>query len=66
MTLARILNLPGLLSRKSFFLFGPRATGKSTLIKQQSAVDGYGYCHRSTGLEVVSTVAKRTLLTLNP
>jgi predicted AAA+ superfamily ATPase len=35
MTLARILNLPSLLSRKSFFLFGPRATGKSTLIKQQ-------------------------------
>ena len=35
--LTRILNLPRLLSRKSFFLFGPRATGKSTLIKQQLA-----------------------------
>jgi predicted AAA+ superfamily ATPase len=35
MELQRILNLPNLLSRKSFFLFGPRATGKSTLIKQQ-------------------------------
>ena len=35
MELQRILNLPNLLSRKPFFLFGPRATGKSTLIKQQ-------------------------------
>ncbi|MFV9646573.1 MAG: ATP-binding protein [Desulfobacterales bacterium] len=35
MELQRILNLPNLLSRKSFFLFGPRATGKSTLIKKQ-------------------------------
>ena len=30
----RILNLKNLVSRKSFFLFGPRATGKSTLIKK--------------------------------
>jgi predicted AAA+ superfamily ATPase len=28
----RILNLPLLLGKKSFFLFGPRATGKTTLI----------------------------------
>ena len=35
MALQRTLNLPNLLSRKSFFLFGPRATGKSTLINQQ-------------------------------
>lgn len=35
MELERLLNLPDLLTRKSFFLFGPRATGKSTLIKQQ-------------------------------
>lgn len=35
MELQRILNLPDLLSQKSFFLFGPRATGKSTLIRQQ-------------------------------
>ncbi|MBB71128.1 MAG: ATPase [Legionellales bacterium] len=33
--LQRLLNLPNLLKKKSFFLFGPRATGKSTLIKQQ-------------------------------
>jgi len=35
MELKRILDLPNLLSKKSFFLFGARATGKSTLIKQQ-------------------------------
>jgi predicted AAA+ superfamily ATPase len=29
----RILNLKELLTKKSFFLFGPRSTGKSTLIK---------------------------------
>lgn len=31
----RILQLPTLLDKKSYFLFGPRATGKSFLIKQQ-------------------------------
>ncbi len=31
----RILNLRKLLQQKSFFLFGPRATGKSTLIEKQ-------------------------------
>ncbi len=31
----RILNLPSLVNKKSFFLFGPRATGKSFLIRQQ-------------------------------
>jgi predicted AAA+ superfamily ATPase len=35
MELERFLNLKDLLTRKSFFLFGPRATGKSTLIKRQ-------------------------------
>jgi len=29
----RVLNLPKLLKKRSYFLFGPRATGKSTLIK---------------------------------
>jgi len=33
----RVLNLKNLLSKKSFFLFGPRATGKSTLIKKDLA-----------------------------
>jgi predicted AAA+ superfamily ATPase len=33
MHLKRILDLPALLKKKSFFLFGPRATGKSTLIR---------------------------------
>ncbi len=35
MEISRQLNIQSLLSRKSFFLFGPRATGKSTLIRQQ-------------------------------
>ena len=35
MELERTLNLTDLLTKKSFFLFGPRATGKSTLIKRQ-------------------------------
>lgn len=30
----RILNLPELLNKRSFFLFGPRATGKTTLIQR--------------------------------
>ncbi|MEK7791161.1 MAG: AAA family ATPase, partial [Deltaproteobacteria bacterium] len=33
--LKRILDLPSLLEKKSFFLFGPRATGKSFLIERQ-------------------------------
>jgi len=32
---ARTLNLNKLLDKKSFFLFGPRSTGKSTLIRNQ-------------------------------
>ena len=35
MEIERHLNLTALLARKSFFLFGPRATGKSTVIRQQ-------------------------------
>jgi uncharacterized protein len=31
----RFLKLPDLIEKKSFFLFGPRATGKTTLIKTQ-------------------------------
>lgn len=31
----RELNLPDLLRQKSFFLFGPRSTGKTTLIRRQ-------------------------------
>ena len=33
----RILNLKQLLEKKSFFLFGPRGTGKTTLIREQIA-----------------------------
>ena len=35
MTLARSLNISKLLTKKSFFLFGPRSTGKSTIIREQ-------------------------------
>ena len=35
MSIDRILDLTELLKKKSFFLFGPRSTGKSTLVKQQ-------------------------------
>jgi predicted AAA+ superfamily ATPase len=37
MEIKRQLQLPSLLAMKSFFLFGPRATGKTTLIHQQLA-----------------------------
>lgn len=37
--LPRILQLPSLLQKKSFFLFGPRATGKSYLTRQQLDLD---------------------------
>jgi uncharacterized protein len=39
MDFRRLLSLPDLLSRKSFFLFGPRATGKSFLIREQLGRD---------------------------
>jgi uncharacterized protein len=35
MEIARIIDLKNLLEKKSFFLFGPRATGKSTLVARQ-------------------------------
>jgi predicted AAA+ superfamily ATPase len=37
MEIQRQLQLVPLLAKKSFFLFGPRATGKTTLIRQQLA-----------------------------
>lgn len=37
----RVLDLHPLLAKKSFFLFGPRATGKSTLIRQQLAEEAF-------------------------
>jgi predicted AAA+ superfamily ATPase len=33
--LKRLINIPELLEKKSFFLFGPRSTGKSSLIRRQ-------------------------------
>lgn len=35
----RILDMRGLSERKSFFLFGPRSTGKTTLLRHQFAPD---------------------------
>jgi predicted AAA+ superfamily ATPase len=35
MKIERFVSLPDSLTKKSFFLFGPRATGKSTLIRDQ-------------------------------
>ncbi len=35
MTIPRLVDLKKLLKQKSFFLFGPRATGKTTLVRQQ-------------------------------
>ncbi len=40
MYLQRKLNLPTLLDKKSFFLFGPRSTGKSSLIEHQLGSEG--------------------------
>lgn len=37
MNITRVLSLTRLLAQKSFFLFGARSTGKTTLIKQQLA-----------------------------
>jgi len=37
MDIPRQLKLGPLLAKKSFFLFGPRATGKTTLVRQQLA-----------------------------
>ena len=39
MQFKRILSLPELLAKKSFFLLGPRATGKSFLIREQLEQD---------------------------
>lgn len=39
MYIQRLLNLTDLLNKKSFFLFGPRATGKTSLIKHQLQED---------------------------
>lgn len=41
MNLHRRLNILKLLGKKSFSLFEPRSTGKSTLIREQLADDAY-------------------------
>jgi predicted AAA+ superfamily ATPase len=41
MNYARQLQLAPLLRKKSFFLLGPRSTGKSTLIRAQLGADAF-------------------------
>lgn len=59
----RLLSLPDLLSRKSIFLFGPRATGKSFLVREHLGtralvIDwtiGVGTIRSRTGGRAIST-----------
>ena len=55
MRIPRILNLPKLLDKKSFFLFGPRSTGKSTLIREQL----------SAGAQLIDLLDGQTFLRLS-
>lgn len=43
MEFVRFLNLDNLLKKKSYFLFGPRATGKTTLIRKTLSKEKYPY-----------------------
>jgi uncharacterized protein len=68
----RKLDLPKLLNKKSFFLFGPRATGKSTLIDAQLpdaqvfdllSTDTYGqFIRRPGSLEELITDTKKIVV----
>lgn len=72
----RALDLPSLLAKKSFFLFGPRATGKSTLIRQQLAgeafvvdlLDSRNYLRLSAtpgDLEAMIAASNKTLIVID-
>lgn len=72
----RVLDLCSLLAKKSFFLFGPRATGKSTLIRQQLAdeafvvdlLDSRNYLRLSASpgdLEAMIAASGRTLIVID-
>lgn len=52
----RALELPNLLHRKSYFLFGPRGTGKSWLIREQlsARVDYIDLLHSATYLRLTA------------
>jgi predicted AAA+ superfamily ATPase len=47
MDVPRILNLPKLLSTKSYFLFGPRQTGKTFMIRRQFPAAKYYNLHET-------------------
>lgn len=57
MTIPRILSLPALLEQKSFFLLGPRSTGKTTLIRETLERPGLAYV-----VDLLNSKFHRTLL----
>ena len=69
MSISRKLNLPKLLEKKSFFLFGPRSTGKSTLIREQLAgrahlvdlLDGQTFLRLSTDPSLLEDIAAKPI-----
>lgn len=76
MELTRTLDLTELVSKKSFFLFGPRATGKSTLIRRQlkdsatviDLLDSRNYLRLSAApheLEAMVAAHDRTLVVID-
>ena len=66
MEYARILNLDSLLNQKSFFLVGPRLTGKSFLIRKQlqskslviNLLDGETFLRYSAEPSLITKTAK--------
>ncbi len=69
MGIPRELNLLTLLEKKSFFLFGPRSTGKSTLIREQLSdrvqvidlLDGQTYLRLSSDPSLLEDMTARTI-----
>ena len=69
MGIPRTLNLQKLLDKKSFFLFGPRSTGKSTLIKEQLSgsaqlidlLDGQTFLRLSSDPSLLEEMAARSI-----
>ncbi len=69
MRIPRTLNLQKLLDKKSFFLFGPRSTGKSTLIKEQLSgsaqlidlLDGQTFLRLSSDPSLLEEMAARSI-----
>ena len=68
--IARKINIISLLNKKSVFLFGPRQTGKSTLIRQKIApsVPNYNLLNMGTyrRLSANPSVMRQEILSLDP